>query len=184
MATSNEILNKLVAEPDSLKAERIGEEFLVNDVRGSTLPNTGNLATFLLLQNFYKNAAPTADDKAKNERHLKNIQNAVDQENKYLLEAVDILSGDNTLDDSATDEDKKKFLSRMNLRSKYGSTIDGAAVLSNLLRRKANEREFDEMIDPLVQNILDDRNRWRNTPWGGSASSSSSSSSKTGTRDG
>lgn len=146
---SKEILDKLLAQPDSLKAERVGEEFLVNDVRGDTLPNTGNLATFLLLQNFYKGADAT-DTRAK--ETLENIGKAVNEENKYLLEAINILNG--SLPDDASEAQK---MAVANIKSKYGKGIDGAAVLSNLLRRKANELEFDLMINPLVAGLVADR---------------------------
>lgn len=153
------LLDQILAKPTSLEQERVGEEFLINEQRGDSMPSSGNLTTMMMLKSLY------ADDAEKKEI----IDAAVAEETTYLLEAMNILSGKADIKVGG-DTEKGKVIVK-NLQAKYGRSIEGAAILASLLRRKANELEFDEMINPAVKNIVDKRLATRNSAFSSSSSS-------------
>lgn len=149
MSDTNKLLDQILAEPTSLNEQRTGEDYLINEQRGDSLPNSSNLTTMMLLRSLYKDS--TIDSK---DAIMKSIDGAVNEESKYLVEAMSILSGD-------LPTDPKVSAVFRNLRDKYGKTIEGASILANLIRRKTNEREFNIMIDPIVKKVIESRKEGR-----------------------
>jgi hypothetical protein len=144
----NVILDKILAKPATLEAERVGQEYLISELRADHLPNQANMVTMMMMQNFYK--GKTDPESA---AITETIDKLVKEENRYLFEAMNLLAGD--VSKLAAKGIKPEIA--LNLRSKYGRGLDGAAVLANLLRTQSNKIEFEETIAPIVKDLVDTR---------------------------
>ena len=70
-----------------------------------------------------------------------------EEENRYLLSAMDMLQG--------TKIDQGEIDIQTKLRSKFGSDFDSALSLAGLLKSKSDEKAFDQLIDPAITKLAD-----------------------------
>ena len=140
MAETNknvDVLQSFIAQPTSLEQERAGKRFFL-DSHSKVIPNEGNLLSLMTLIQFYATDA----------KRTKLFDDIAQEENRYLLSAMDMLQGDKSGDTKAEDVQKK-------LRSKFGSDFDSALSLAGLLKSKSDEKAFDQLIDPAITKLAD-----------------------------
>ena len=134
MAETNknvDVLQSFIAQPGSLEQERAGKRFFL-DSHSKVIPNEGNLLSLMTLKQFYQGKA---------EEEIFN--KIAEEENRYLLSAMDMLQGTKTGDANEVQK----------LRSKFGSDFDSALSLAGLLKSKADEKAFEQLIDPAITKL-------------------------------
>lgn len=131
-----DILQSFISQPTSLEQERAGKRFLL-DSHSKVIPNEGNLLSLMTLKKFYSSDATQTGI----------IDAIAKEENRYLLSAMNLLQG-------KQDTEPKQDIQRK-LRSKFGSDFDSALSLAGLLKSKADERAFEELIKPAVDELKD-----------------------------
>lgn len=123
------ILENFISKPNSLEAERVGRSYFL-DNHSDVIPNEGNLMSLLTLQKFYKG---NADIK-------KSLQTIGENESKYLVEAMKILTDD------------KEPISKK-IQQKFGNNFNASLGLAQMLKNKSEQVEFDKLINPIVANL-------------------------------
>ena len=132
-----DVLQSFIAQPGSLEQERAGKRFFL-DSHSKIIPNEGNLLSLMTLKKFYGDGSTEAA----------NLTAIAKEENRYLMEAVDLLQGEQT--------DNSKINIQRKLRGKFGSDFDSALSLAGLLKSKADEKAFDALIAPAVKGLAKD----------------------------
>ena len=123
------ILENFISKPNSLEAERVGRSYFL-DNHSDVIPNEGNLMSLLTLQKFYKG---DADIK-------KSLQTIGENESKYLVEAMKILT-----------DDKQPVFKK--IQQKFGNNFNASLGLAQMLKNKSEQVEFDKLINPIVTNL-------------------------------
>ena len=123
------ILENFISKPNSLEAERVGRSYFL-DNHSDVIPNEGNLMSLLTLQKFYKG---NADIK-------KSLQTIGENESKYLVEAMKILT-----------DDKQPVFKK--IQQKFGNNFNASLGLAQMLKNKSEQVEFDKLINPIVANL-------------------------------
>lgn len=132
------VLENFIAKPQSLEAERIGRRYFL-DSHDKVIPNEANLLSLMTLKEFY-----TGDEEAK-----KAFEKIGKNETIYLTEAMKILS-----DDTAIDPNDPSTMATKKLQQKFGRDFNAAIGLSNMLKSKAEQLEFDELITSVIPENL------------------------------
>ena len=129
------------AYPQTPADERFFQKYFLNET-GTALPNEANNVTLLTLQNLYKDNADATT--------LAAIQSCADAENKYLVNAMKILTGE--LGAYAGPE----LAGVERLRQKFGTDATGAIYLAHLLKQRETELRYHRILDPVIQKITTD----------------------------
>lgn len=132
------VLENFISKPQSLEAERVGRRYFL-DSHDKVIPNEANLLSLMTLKEFY-----AGDADAQNA-----FENIGKNETKYLTEAMKILS-----DDSEVDPTDTKSMATKKLQQKFGRDFNAAIGLSNMLKNKAEELEYNELIEAVISSDL------------------------------
>ena len=109
-----------------------------------SVPSEGNLLSLLTMKQFY---GATSNEG-------KTIARIANEENQYLMKAMEILGAD--LNANGLDEGEKRRRQRM--QDKFGKDFKSAVGLAALLKSEADELEFRKIIRPELQQIIEKRN--------------------------
>lgn len=118
-------LNSALAAPASLEQQRTGKGFFL-DEKTTPIPSEANMLTILTMKDLFKDKVATLDKVAK-------------EESKYLMRAMEILTGD-----PAQPQIKR-------VQDKFGKDVAGAAQLAQLLKTEAINQEYQEQVSELLQ---------------------------------
>jgi len=131
------VLENFIAKPQSLEAERVGRRYFL-DSHDKVIPNEANLLSLMTLKEFY-----SGDEDSK-----KAFETIGKNETKYLTEAMKILSED------IKDASDAKSIATKKLQQKFGRDFNAAIGLSNMLKNKAEEIEYDLLIKAVIPSDL------------------------------
>ena len=123
------ILENFISKPNSLEAERVGRSYFL-DNHSDVIPNEGNLMSLLTLRKFYEDNADVKQS----------LQTIGENESKYLVEAMKILTDD------------KEPISKK-IQQKFGNNFNASLGLAQMLKNKSEQVEFDKLINPIVANL-------------------------------
>lgn len=132
------VLENFISKPQSLEAERVGRRYFL-DSHDKVIPNEANLLSLMTLKEFY------ADDTVAKDA----FEIIGKNETKYLTEAMKILS-----DDTEVDPNQPKTMATKKLQQKFGRDFNAAIALSNMLKNKAEELEYNELITAVIPSDL------------------------------
>jgi hypothetical protein len=137
---SNEIRNivgNLVTEPQTLKQQRTGQSFFVDETT-APVTNEGNLLSLMTMRDFYKDNNGAVPEAVNNL-----FKNVALEESRYMMSALAVLA------------DKSKNSQR--IQNKFGRDFNAAKEIAKMLKEKADEREFEKTLDPFVSRLASTR---------------------------
>ena len=101
--------------------------------------------SLLTLQKFYK------DDSDAKATEITNAIKAIGtNESKYLVEAMKVLTANKVTKNGLDDEALK---TAHKLQQKFGSNFNASLGLAQMLKTKSEEREFNSLMEPIVQKL-------------------------------
>jgi hypothetical protein len=136
-----DIISRNVAKstPNSLQEQRVLNSFLT-DENATAETDQKNWLSLLTMQELDDIKDPA----------LKKIAT---EETRYLRASIEALAGE-----AKSDEHKR---AQDHLRTKFGRDLAGAVSLSDLLKRKADEEQTNQLLSSFVKPLTDVRNKER-----------------------
>jgi hypothetical protein len=137
MTDSNNLissLNNALSAPTSLAQERQGRGFYI-DEHTSANPSEGNMLTLLTMKDLHKGGKDATEA----------IETIAKEESKYLIHAMKILS----TDPESANGTAQRAIRRM--QDKFGKDFRGATELSQLLKSKSIEADFEAEIGTFIE---------------------------------
>lgn len=128
-------LNSALSAPSSLAQERQGRGFYIDEHTAAN-PSEGNMLTLLTMRDLHKES-----DESKIA-----IDAIAQEESKYLVHAMKILSSDAS---NGGDDVKNRAVRR--IQDKFGKDFRGATELSQLLKSKSIEKDFEAEIGMFIE---------------------------------
>ena len=138
MSDLTKTLTGALANPNSLSQQTSGRGYFLDD-HSTANPSEGNMLTLLTMRDLFKKTeGGNADEEEKASRAIASV---AQEESRFLLKAMQVLTADNRGDAIAQRATQR-------LKDKFGKDFAGASELAKLLKAESIRNDFEEAIKP------------------------------------